>query len=237
MRDRRQLGSFIDGANRDMRGRDLRQPMGGGVGGDWGATGDKWAEKKPTDDPLSKGEIRWGAATEFSLFVDDGKSGVLVPQTVIPITRSDIRTLTQTPNAPARIWEVLLGIFWQNPNEGRQGPANGMKVHANFQVNYGVGTMQHTVLLEPGDGINPTDDVVTKVEPMGVNMFVHTFDVSDSLTPASEIGSTLITSSAFTITTFVYAENLPGAPFAPPGRTLHLRTFCAIAPYNRGLKT
>lgn len=237
MRDRRQLGSFIDGSNRDMRGRDLRQPMGGGVGGDWGETGQKWAEKKPTDDPLSKGEIRWGATTEFSLFVGDGKSGVSFPQTTVPINFSDTRTLTQTPNAPARIWEVLLGIFWQTPNEGRQGPANGMKVHAAFRVNYGVGTMQHSVLLEPGSGIDPTADVVTTIAPMGVNMFVHTFDVLAPNQQASEIGSTLITSSAFTIETYVYAENLTGAPFAPPDRTLHLRTFCAIAPYNRGLKT
>jgi hypothetical protein len=231
-------------SNREMRGRDLRQPMGGGVGGDWGATGEKWAQKKPVDDPLSKGEIRWGAATNFSLDVGDGKSGVLIPQTTVPITVSPTRTLIQSPNAPARIWEVLLGIFWQNPNEGRQAPANGMVAHANFLVNYGVGTMNHTVVLEPGNGIDPTDDTVTQVEPMGVNMFVHTFDVSQAFNagiqpPASEIGSTLFTSSAFTIETYVWAENLTGAPFGPPGTQvfLNLRAFCAIAPYNRGLRT
>ncbi len=231
-------------SNREMRGRDLRQPMGGGVGGDWGETGQKWSEKKSTDDPLSKGEIRWGASSNFALDVGDGKSGVLIQQTVVPITVSAVRTLTQTPNAPARIWEVLLGVFWQNPNEGRQGPANGMKVHATFLVNYGVGSMQHTVALEPGTGIDPTADTVTTVAPMGVNMFVHTFDVAPAFItgiqpPASEIGSTLITSSAFTIDSYVWAENLTGAPFGPPGTQvfLNLRTFCAIAPYNRGSST
>lgn len=199
----------------------------------------------PAPDAIQRGEVRWGTLLPAEVFVNDGKSGVLVPQTVVPISVGPTVNLLQIPKSPERVWEVTLGLQWPNPDEGRQAPANGMKLHATFKLNYGVGSMNQTVLLDSGPGIDPTADPVLATRPYdNMGLLLRVFDISSyfvanatPLTSAEEQGSCYITSANFNIDAYIWAENLPGAPFAAPPRTLHANVFAGVAPYTRGSKT
>ena len=210
----------------------------------WGHVGSEWAkQKQPAPDAVGRGEVRWGATTNFELNVKDGKSGVLIPQSAVPITISDPQTLIQTPRVPERVWEVTLGMLWPNPEEGRQGPANGIKMHASFRVNFGIGSFQQTIVLSTGAGIDSTSDPVTTTRPFETTGLVEqTWDIlgiftSNALVSASEMGVAYFNSATFNIDAFVWAENLPGAAFAPPDRIMHVTLYCGVSPYIRGTKS
>lgn len=212
----------------------------------WGAIGNRWqASPSPAPDALNRGEVRWGAELQTEVFVANGKSGVLVPESAVPVSVGPVANILQIPKFPERVWELTLGLFWPNPGEGRQGPANGMKLHATFKVNYGVGSMNQIVLFDSGPGIDPTNDPVTTTAPYETTgLLLRTFDISSyflanavPLTSALEQGSAYINSAQFTIDGYIWAENLPGAAFATPDHTLHATIFSAVSPYVRGGKT
>lgn len=212
----------------------------------WGAIGQRWGNQPaPQPDALNRGEVRWGAEIDMDLPVADGKSGVLVPESAVPVTVAAPQNLLQIPKFPERIWELTLGFLWPNPGEARQGPANGMKLHATFKVNYGVGSMNQIVLFDSGPGIDPTNDPVTSTAPYETTgMLLRQFDISSyfvanavPLASALEQSSCYLNSAQFTIDGYIWAENLPGAAFAPPARTLHAKIFAAISPYMRGART
>jgi hypothetical protein len=210
----------------------------------WGLVGSEWAKKQqPADDAVGRGEVRWGANVNFELNVLDGKSGVLIQQSAVPILVSEAQTLIQTPRVPERVWELTLGMLWPNPAEGRQAPANGIKMHASFRVNFGIGSMQQTIVLGTGGGINPTTDPVTTSRPFETTGLIEeTWDIlgvftTGALVSASEMGVGYINAANFNIEGFVWAENLPGAPFAPPARIMHVTLYCGVSPYTRGART
>lgn len=210
----------------------------------WGHVGSEWAkQRQPVDDAVGRGEVRWGAALNFELNVLNGKSGVLIPQTAVPILVSDAQTLIQTPRVPERVWELTLGMLWPNPEEGRQGPGNGVKIHASFRVNFGIGSMQQTIVLGTGAGIDSTSDVVTTSRPFeNTGLIEQTWDIlgvfkSGAVVSASEMGVCYLNAANFNIEGFIYANDLPGAPFAAPDRIMHVTLYCGVSPYTRGSRT
>jgi hypothetical protein len=210
----------------------------------WGHVGSEWAkQKQPVADAVGRGEVRWGAAVNFELNVLDGKSGVSIPQTAVPILVSDAQTLIQTPRVPERVWELTLGMLWPNPEEGRQGPGNGITMHASFRVNFGIGSMQQTIVLGTGSGIDSTSDVVTTNRPFeNTGLIQETWDIlgvfkAGAVVSASEMGVCYLNAATFNIEGFVWAENLPGAAFAPPDRIMHLTLYCGVSPYTRGSRS
>ena len=212
----------------------------------WGPIGQRWAKApSPQPDALNRGEVRWGSQVLLDLFVADGKSGVLVPESAVAVTVAAPQNILQIPKFPERVWEVTLGLFWPNPGEARQGPGNGMKLHATFKVNYGVGSMNQIVLFDSGPGIDPTNDPVTSTAPYETTgMLLRQFDISSyfvanavPLASALEQSSCYINSAQFTIDGYIWAENLPGAPFGTADHSLHATIFAAVSPYTRGAKT
>lgn len=210
----------------------------------WGHVGSEWAkQRQPVPDAVGRGEVRWGAQSNFELNVKDGKSGVLIPQTAVPLTISDPQTLIQTPRVPERVWELTLGMLWPNPEEGRQAPGNGIKMHASFRVNFGIGSFQQTIVLSTGAGIDSTSDPVTTSRPFETTGLVEqTWDIlgifqQTALVSASEMGVAYLNSANFNIEAFVWANNLPGAAFAPPDRIMHVTLYCGVSPYIRGTRS
>jgi hypothetical protein len=51
------------------------------------------------------------------------------------------------------------------------------------------------------------------------------------------MGVAYFNSATFNIDAFVWAENLPGAAFAPPDRIMHVTLYCGVSPYIRGTKS
>lgn len=210
----------------------------------WGLVGSEWAkQRQPVPDAVGRGEVRWGASSNFELFVGDGKAGVLIQQTAVPLLVTPPQTLIQTPRVPERVWELTLGLLWPNPEEGRQGPGNGMTMHSWFRVNFGIGSMQQTIVLASGPGIDSTDDVVTTVRPFeNTGLLQATFDVAQvffngSIVSATEMGVCYINASTFNIEAYMWAENLPGAPFLTADHSLHATLYCGVSPYTRGSRS
>jgi hypothetical protein len=210
----------------------------------WGHVGSEWAkQRQPVADAVGRGEVRWGASENFEFDVLDGKSGVLIPQTLVPLLVTQAKTLIQTPRVPERVWELGLGLLWPNSFEGLNGPANGIKLHSWFRVNFGVGSMQQTIVLASGPGINAADDVVTTTRPFETTGLLQpTFDIAGvftigSVVSATEFGVCYINASTFNIEGYVWAENLPGAPFANPHTILHPTLYCQVSPYTRGSRS
>jgi hypothetical protein len=210
----------------------------------WGAVGSEWAkQKQPVADAVGVGQVRWGASENFEFDVLDGKSGVLIPQTAVPLLVTPPKTLIQTPRVPERVWELALGLLWPNSFEGLNGPANGIKLHSWFRVNFGVGSMQQTIVLASGPGINAADDVVTTTRAFeNTGLLQPTFDIAGTfingaVVSATEFGVCYINAATFNIEGYVWAENLPGAPFANPHTILHPTLYCGVSPYTRGSKS
>jgi hypothetical protein len=210
----------------------------------WGAVGSEWAkQKQPVADAVGVGQVRWGASENFEFDVLDGKSGVLIPQTIVPLLVTQPKTLIQTPRVPERVWELALGLLWPNSFEGLNGPANGLKIHSWFRVNFGVGSMQQTIVLASGPGIDAAADVVTTTRAFeNTGLLQPTFDIAGTfingaVVSATEFGVCYINAATFNIEGYVWAENLPGAPFANPHTIIHPTLYCGVSPYTRGSKS
>jgi hypothetical protein len=210
----------------------------------WGAVGSEWAkQKQPVADAVGVGQVRWGASENFEFDVLDGKSGVLIPQTVVPLLVTQPKTLIQTPRVPERVWELALGLLWPNSFEGLNGPANGLKIHSWFRVNFGVGSMQQTIVLASGPGIDAAADVVTTTRAFeNTGLLQPTFDIAGTfingaVVSATEFGVCYINAATFNIEGYVWCENLPGAPFANPHTIIHPTLYCGVSPYTRGSKS
>jgi hypothetical protein len=210
----------------------------------WGAVGSEWAkQKQPVADAVGVGQVRWGASENFEFDVLDGKSGVLIPQTAVPLLVTQPKTLIQTPRVPERVWELALGLLWPNSFEGLNGPENGLKIHSWFRVNFGVGSMQQTIVLASGPGIDAAADVVTTTRAFeNTGLLQPTFDIAGTfingaVVSATEFGVCYINAATFNIEGYVWAENLPGAPFANPHTIIHPTLYCGVSPYTRGSKS